>query len=248
MTTLSTSIKGAHAAAITIQLVGGPTVVFEIGGVRLLTDPTFDPPGDHRVGRRNLIKTGDPAISVDAIGHVDAVLLSHDQHPDNLDDQGRKLIERVPLVLTTAAAAAQRLGGTTNELPISSSQVIARPDGGELKITGYRQCNGCSSSGCSRSGCRRKANYRSTRSRGGRDSPTASRCAATSAATWAPVRRSIASSSGNNGRPALDKPLVTDITDPASSRTTLWPDSIGLLGGTALPACCGPSRLLERSR
>jgi hypothetical protein len=119
VTTLSTSIKGAHAAAITIQLVGGPTVVFEIGGVRLPTDPTFDPPGDHRVGRRNLIKTGDPAISVDAI-HVDAVPLSHDQHPDNLDDQGRKLIERVPLVLTTTAAAAQRLGGTTRELPIWS--------------------------------------------------------------------------------------------------------------------------------
>jgi AraC-like DNA-binding protein len=53
---------------------------------------------------------------------------------------------------------------------------------------------------------------------------------------WAPVRCSIASYSGNNGRPALDNPLVTDITDPASSRTTLWPDSIGLLGGTATPA------------
>ena len=135
MTTLSTAIEGARAAAITIRLVGGPTVVFEIGGVRLLTDPTFDPPGDHRIGERNLVKTGDPAIGFDAIGDVDAVLLSHDQHPDNLDGQGRKLIERVPLVLTTAAAA-QRLGGPTRELPVWSSLVLPRPDGGELKITG----------------------------------------------------------------------------------------------------------------
>jgi len=37
-------------AELTVRLVGGPTAVIELGGVRLLTDPTFDPPGDHPIG------------------------------------------------------------------------------------------------------------------------------------------------------------------------------------------------------
>jgi L-ascorbate metabolism protein UlaG (beta-lactamase superfamily) len=135
MTTPSIPISVPGPAAITIQFVGGPTAAVEIGGVRLLTDPTFDPPGDHPVGNRNLIKTGSPAIMADAIGDVDAVLLSHDQLPDNLDNEGRRLIERVPLVLTTAAAA-NRLGGTARELPAWRSHAVPRPAGGELKITG----------------------------------------------------------------------------------------------------------------
>ena len=120
---------------MTVQLVGGPTAVFEIGGVRLLTDPTFDPPGGHTVGNRNLVKTEGPAVTVDRIGDIDAVLLSHDQHPDNLDNEGRKLLKRMPLVLSTAAAA-QRLGGTVRDLPAWRHHIVTRPDGGQLKITG----------------------------------------------------------------------------------------------------------------
>jgi L-ascorbate metabolism protein UlaG (beta-lactamase superfamily) len=102
--------------AVTVRLVGGPTAVVELGGVRLLTDPTFDPPGDHAVGNRVLTKTTGPAVPVEQVGRVDAVLLSHDQHPDNLDRSGRELLRDVPLVLTTAEAA-DRLGGTATALP-----------------------------------------------------------------------------------------------------------------------------------
>ncbi|OBA63065.1 Zn-dependent hydrolase [Mycobacterium sp. 1100029.7] len=121
--------------ATAIQLIGGPTAVLELGGVRLLTDPTFDPPGDHVIGTRNLIKTSNPAVPVESLGEIDAVLLSHDQHPDNLDRAGRKLLERMPLVLSTAAAA-QRLGGNVRELPLWRHHLMVRPDGGDLKITG----------------------------------------------------------------------------------------------------------------
>ena len=31
----------------TLQLVGGPTALITYGGLRVLTDPTFDPPGDY---------------------------------------------------------------------------------------------------------------------------------------------------------------------------------------------------------
>ncbi|GLW11320.1 hypothetical protein Misp01_64480 [Microtetraspora sp. NBRC 13810] len=122
-------------APITVQLVGGPTVLIEIGGLRLLTDPTFDPPGDHPVGERVLVKTTGPAVPAETVGRVDAVLLSHDQHPDNLDDAGRRFLDRVPLVLSTASAQ-ERLGGATRELPVWRSVTLPRPDGELLRVTG----------------------------------------------------------------------------------------------------------------
>ena len=113
-------------AELTVRLVGGPTAVVELGGVRLLTDPTFDPPGDHPIGTRVLTKTTGPAVPADELGPVDAVLLSHDQHPDNLDRSGRALLAGVPLVLTTEQAA-QRLGGTARALPSWERAAVSAP-------------------------------------------------------------------------------------------------------------------------
>jgi L-ascorbate metabolism protein UlaG (beta-lactamase superfamily) len=107
----------------TVRLIGGPTAVIELGGVRLLTDPTFDPPGEYPAGNRVLTKTTGPAVPVEEIGPVDAVLLSHDQHPDNLDRAGRELLARVPLVLTTAEGA-DRLGGTARALPSWAARAV----------------------------------------------------------------------------------------------------------------------------
>jgi len=75
------------------------TLLVELGGLRLLTDPTFDPPGSYPVGERSLVKTASPAISMDDLGSVAAVLLSHDQHPDNLDTEGREPAESAASVL-----------------------------------------------------------------------------------------------------------------------------------------------------
>jgi L-ascorbate metabolism protein UlaG (beta-lactamase superfamily) len=91
--------------------IGGPTVLIEGGGWRILTDPTFDPAGGHyKFGLgTSSDKTADPALSADQIGPLDAILLSHDQHGDNLDLAGRKLLETVPRVITTVSGAG-RLG------------------------------------------------------------------------------------------------------------------------------------------
>ena len=94
-------------ASATVRLIGGPTLVIEAGGLRLLTDPTFDQPGP-----------------------FDVVLLSHDQHGDDLG-----LLERVPLVLTTSDAA-QRLGGSARALPPWYHLSLPRFDGVALRITG----------------------------------------------------------------------------------------------------------------
>ncbi|GAA3528469.1 MBL fold metallo-hydrolase [Nonomuraea rosea] len=100
-----------------IRYVGGPTAVVEIGGLRLLTDPTFDPPGKYPIGSWALHKTSGPAIGFDDIGPVDAVLLSHDQHPDNLDNAGRSCLSYAPLVLSTTSAASRLPGVSVRALP-----------------------------------------------------------------------------------------------------------------------------------
>ena len=86
-------------------LIGGPTVLIEYSGFRLLTDPTFDEPGEYKLPQVTLTKTTRPALSLADIEPVDAVLLSHDQHADNLDDAGREFLSKVPRVFTTVVGA-----------------------------------------------------------------------------------------------------------------------------------------------
>jgi len=53
--------------------------MLEVAGLRLLTDPTFSPVGIYESAPgRPLTKTEGPALNVDGVGRVDAVLLSHD--------------------------------------------------------------------------------------------------------------------------------------------------------------------------
>ncbi|MFJ2766898.1 MBL fold metallo-hydrolase [Streptomyces sp. NPDC087300] len=91
---------------ISVTHIGGPTTVVEIAGARILLDPTFDEPKKYKSG---LEKTAGPALRAERIGKIDAVLLSHDQHDDNLDDSGRALLKKIPVVLSTPGAH-ERLG------------------------------------------------------------------------------------------------------------------------------------------
>ncbi len=106
-----------------LTLIGGPTVLLDLGDLRLLTDPTFDPPGEYPLGSRRLVKTQGPALHPEQLGAVDAVLLSHDQHPDNLDRSGREWLQTVPVVLSTPAAA-QRLGTNVVGMEPWSTQAL----------------------------------------------------------------------------------------------------------------------------
>ncbi|MDW5324245.1 MBL fold metallo-hydrolase [Plantactinospora sp. KLBMP9567] len=99
-------------ADVRLTHIGGPTVLIEAAGWRLLTDPTFDPAGrTYAFGwGTSSRKLADPAVPADALGPVDAVLLTHDHHGDNLDEAGRRILPSAGTVVTTVPGAG-RLGG-----------------------------------------------------------------------------------------------------------------------------------------
>ncbi len=119
---------------VRVTHIGGPTTLIEVGGWRILTDPTFDPPGRRYSfgwGTSSRKQTG-PALEPADIGPVDVVLLSHDHHADNLDDRGRALLAETPLVVTTAAGA-RRVGG--RGLTDWESTVLSGPDRDDIRVT-----------------------------------------------------------------------------------------------------------------
>ena len=104
--------------------IGGPSVLLDVGGVRLLTDPNFDPAGSsYTTPVYTLHKSTDPGLDAAAIGSVDAVLLSHDHHFDNLDRAGRAFLPHAGQTLVPTAGA-ERLGGNAVGLAPWESVVI----------------------------------------------------------------------------------------------------------------------------
>jgi len=117
-----------------ITYIGGPTALLEWGGLRLLTDPTFDPaPETYGSGAHTLRKIAGPALDAGAVGSLDAVLLSHDHHPDNLDNAGRALVTRTSPVFTTTAAATRLGTGAVGLEPWMTSDLEA-PSGRVLRV------------------------------------------------------------------------------------------------------------------
>jgi L-ascorbate metabolism protein UlaG (beta-lactamase superfamily) len=121
---------------IRVTHVGGPTALVEVGRWRILTDPTFDPPGRRYAfgwgtSSRKLVG---PAVSADALGPIDAVLLTHDHHSDNLDDAGRALLPTAGTVVTTVSGAA-RLGGNARGLAPWSSTRLERDGLPTIEVT-----------------------------------------------------------------------------------------------------------------
>jgi L-ascorbate metabolism protein UlaG (beta-lactamase superfamily) len=124
------------ASNMTLTLVGGPTVLILYDGIRLLTDPTFDPPGEYQGPHSPVkhVKTEGPALSVDEVGSLDAVLLSHDHHFDNLDNSGRAFLPKVDVTYTTNSGA-QRLGGNAVGLAPFETRSLEGRNGKKLFVT-----------------------------------------------------------------------------------------------------------------
>ena len=117
-----------------LTYIGGSTALIEWAGARLLTDPTLDPEGtEYPTPVYTLRKTIGPALPPEALLPLDAVLLSHDHHFDNLDHAGRRLLSAAGRVLTTAEGAA-RIGREPGLVPWQATALETR-DGAPLRVT-----------------------------------------------------------------------------------------------------------------
>jgi L-ascorbate metabolism protein UlaG (beta-lactamase superfamily) len=116
--------------------IGGPTVLIEVGGWRILTDPTFDDPGRRYAfgWGTSSRKLAGPAIPAGDLGAIDAVLLSHDHHGDNLDPAGRALLPAAGTVITTVSGAG-RLGGAARGLQPWGVARLAGPGRATIAVT-----------------------------------------------------------------------------------------------------------------
>ena len=123
-------------ADVRITYIGGPTVLVEIGPWRILTDPTFDPPGKRYFfgwGTASKKLQG-PALPFAELGPIDAALISHDHHGDNLDPTGRELLPRMGQLVTTVPGA-KRLGGTARGLAPWATTTLEAEGKPPLEIT-----------------------------------------------------------------------------------------------------------------
>lgn len=81
---------------ISITHIGTATAILNIDGINFLTDPFFSPAGSEWPTGYESVQlkvNDDPALKMNELPHVDAVLLSHENHPDNLDELGRQLLD-----------------------------------------------------------------------------------------------------------------------------------------------------------
>ena len=121
---------------VRITHIGGPTVLIEIGPWCLLTDPTFDPPGRRyafALGTSSR-KVRGPTVPARDLPPIDAVLLSHEHHADNLDDAGRALLPSASAIVTTVPGA-RRLGARAVGLAPWETHRLERPGYPTIEVT-----------------------------------------------------------------------------------------------------------------
>jgi L-ascorbate metabolism protein UlaG (beta-lactamase superfamily) len=119
-----------------ITHIGGPTALIEAAGWRILTDPTFDPPGKRYFfgwGTTSR-KLAGPSMPPSEIGPIDAVLVSHHHHGDNLDPTARELLPTWGTTVTTTKAA-RVIGGESIGLEPWATTTLEAPGKPTITIT-----------------------------------------------------------------------------------------------------------------
>ncbi|OJJ86171.1 MBL fold metallo-hydrolase [Aspergillus glaucus CBS 516.65] len=112
---------------LTVTHITTATAILNIDGINFLTDPYFGTEGSHvtELDWQNarlqedfgldaipppvsLVNTNGPALQLHDIPPIDAVLLSHEDHLDNLDPEGRKLLDGRKVFTTMDGASNLR--------------------------------------------------------------------------------------------------------------------------------------------
>ena len=105
-------------APLRLTYVGHATVLIEIDGVRILTDPVLRP----RIGA---LRRRGPLPDSATLDAIDAVLVSH-AHPDHFDRPSLQAIRANPLLVLPRglARSATRVGWPSVELAVNESVVV----------------------------------------------------------------------------------------------------------------------------
>jgi L-ascorbate metabolism protein UlaG (beta-lactamase superfamily) len=122
-----------------IIFIGTATVLLKLGGYTLLTDPNFLHRGDHiHLGYGMFSRRlTDPAMDIEEVPPLDAILLSH-FHRDHFDLLAeRRLNKEIPIVTTPEAAKKLSRTGFKNVAPLKrwESVDLVKPGALPLKVT-----------------------------------------------------------------------------------------------------------------
>ncbi|QRV76936.1 beta-lactamase superfamily protein [Ceratobasidium sp. AG-Ba] len=121
---------------VDITFIGTATAILSIDGVSFITDPAFDKVGtEYDLGIITLKSLAGPALQIHDLPAIDAVLLSHEDHPDNLDTAGRALLDARTVI--TTPDGANKLKPRPSVHPIHPWETLSLKIGGkDFSITG----------------------------------------------------------------------------------------------------------------
>ncbi|KAF5695229.1 zinc-dependent hydrolase (beta-lactamase superfamily) [Fusarium denticulatum] len=138
------TIPASFKSRVAVTHITTATAILDIDGVKFITDPIFDEaPQSHDRSQVIGLKPGEffltmqegPTISIRQLPIIDCVLLSHEDHVDNLDDTGRQLLAGRRVITTPDGAKnLSEYPGTCAIAPWQTSKF--RLGGEEWSITG----------------------------------------------------------------------------------------------------------------
>ena len=122
-----------------LTFLGTATTLLSYGGFTLLTDPNFLHRGQYAYLGKGLVsrRRTEPAMSVEDLPPIDAVVLSH-LHGDHFDRVARRGLPRsVPIITTRSAARRLRSWGFEQAVALDTWQrhELRTPGGDRLTVT-----------------------------------------------------------------------------------------------------------------